>query len=130
MASQYLEDAQSALEAIKAAGTSMQLVKVVQGTINISTDTTSNDTVTSYPCYGVVVNPYGRGSGSDFIDSATLDRRHEQRFIIAALSLPKDVQPLPNDTILLNGNKWRILVCNTVNPDGTQMVYHDVRVSR
>lgn len=131
MASIYLEDAQNALEAIKANGTSMQLVKIVQGAINIATDTTTNDVVTSYPCYGVIAPPKGgKGAGSDFIDSKTLDRRHEQRFIIAALSLPKDVQPLPNDTIIVSGNKWRILVCNTINPDGTQMIFHDCQVSR
>lgn len=89
--------------------TKIKIVRNSGGGVSATTGLYVDGTETEYELTGIV-SPYAKSG--DSIKSGDL-----------RLSITSDVEPLSNDSIVIDGNSYSIISINKVNPGGTTLMY-------
>mgnify|MGYP001271639773 CR=1 FL=1 len=126
----YAATAKKAAATLKKAGTSMVLRVTTPGTFDPVAGTETGETVTDYPCVGIVL-PASKGTIEAFDNrfvGGTLIEQNLRAVKLAAHDLP--VVPKGGDNLVINNQEWTILGSTPLAPDGVTNIMFSLGIQK
>jgi hypothetical protein len=107
-------NAASIAKTLEKKGRAMTLSRTTAGTYNPVTGG-STPTTATYTVHGITTS-YGYNA---YNDSNTLIQKGDKQAIFEAGIL----EPIPSDTLTIQGIIWKVISVDTINPAGTDLLY-------
>ncbi len=116
----YVSKAKKAATMIKKAGAVMTLRQITPGEYDPATGEETGSTQIDYPCVGLLKIPGYKDAGVGFEDGSLI-KAADKTALIPASGL--DAVPSPGDKLVVLSDTWNILLVQTFNPGGVDILH-------